>query len=117
MHENKVRGNGMLQAVTHFYFVAGSPLVNLSPYDTWSLIFLIIMTYFVKAGQYYELADYMKKHEIVNKIKSRITRIVIKVSKYADKWTTLYYYTLFNIFLFFCSVKDKKNNKNNRKNV
>ena len=33
------------------------------------LIFLIIMAYFVKAGQY-ELADYMKKHEIVNKIKS-----------------------------------------------
>ena len=31
------------------------------------LILLIIMTYFVKDGQY-ELADYVKKHEIVNKI-------------------------------------------------
>ena len=37
------------------------------------LIFLIIMTYFMKAGQN-ELADYMKKHKIVNQIKSRITR-------------------------------------------
>ena len=42
------------------------------------LIFLIIMTYFVKAGQY-ELADYMKKHEIVKKKKSQITRAFIKV--------------------------------------
>ena len=43
------------------------------------LIFLIIMTYFVKDGQY-KLAEYMKKHEIVNKIESRITRAFIKVS-------------------------------------
>ena len=49
------------------------------------LIFLIIMTYY----DLIELADYMKKHEIVNKIKSRITRTVIKVSKCADEWTTL----------------------------
>ena len=42
------------------------------------LIFLIIMLYFVKGGQY-ELADYMKKHEIVNKIKYGITRAVITV--------------------------------------
>ena len=40
------------------------------------LIFVIIMTYFVKAGQF-ELADYMKKHKIENKIKSRITRAFI----------------------------------------
>ena len=31
------------------------------------LLFLSSMTYFVKEGQN-ELADYMKKHEIVNKI-------------------------------------------------
>ena len=48
------------------------------------LIFLLIMTYFVKAGQY-ELADHMqKKHEIVIKIKSRITKAFMKVSKCAD---------------------------------
>ena len=47
------------------------------------LIFLIIMTYFVKAGQY-KLADYLEKHEIVNKIKSRLTTVYIKVSKCAD---------------------------------
>ena len=47
------------------------------------LIFLIIMTYFVKAGQY-ELADYTKKHEIVSKIESGITRAFIKVSKCAN---------------------------------
>ena len=41
------------------------------------------MTYFVKASQY-KLADYMKKNEIVNKIKSRITRAFIQVSKCAD---------------------------------
>ena len=41
------------------------------------------MTYFVKTGRY-ESADYMKKHEIVNEIKSRITRALIKVSKCAD---------------------------------
>ena len=41
------------------------------------------MTYFVKASPY-ELADYMKKHEIVNKIKSRINRAFIKISKCAD---------------------------------
>ena len=44
------------------------------------LIFLIIITYFVKADQY-ELADYMRKHEIVNKIKSKITRAFIKIIK------------------------------------
>ena len=45
---------------------------------------LIIMTYFVKAGQF-ELADFMKKNnEIVNKIKSGITRAFIKVSKCVD---------------------------------
>ena len=42
------------------------------------------MTYFVKNGQY-ELADYMKKHEIVNKIESRLTRALIRVSKRADQ--------------------------------
>ena len=47
------------------------------------LIFLIIMIYFVEASQY-ELADFMKKHQIVNKIKSRITRAFINVSKCAD---------------------------------
>ena len=47
------------------------------------LIFLIIMTYFVKAGQY-QLANNMKKHEMVNKIKWRITKTFIKVSKCAD---------------------------------
>ena len=41
------------------------------------------MNYLVKAGQY-ELADYMKKHEIVNRIYAKITRAFIKVSKYAD---------------------------------
>ena len=40
------------------------------------LILLIIMTYFVKDGQY-ELADYMRKHEIVNKIVYRLTRAFI----------------------------------------
>ena len=44
------------------------------------LIFFEIMTYFVEDGQY-ELADYIKKHEIVNKIASRITRAFIKISK------------------------------------
>ena len=44
------------------------------------LIFFEIMTYFVEDGQY-ELADYIKKHEIVNKIESRITRAFIKISK------------------------------------
>ena len=58
------------------------------------LIFFIIIAYFVKAG-HYELADYMKKHEIVNKIKSRITR------------ASIIYYTLFINFLLF-SVKDQK---------
>ena len=47
------------------------------------LIFPIIMTYFVKAGQY-ELADYMKKDEIKKKIESGSTRAFIKVSKCAD---------------------------------
>ena len=47
------------------------------------LILLIIMIYFVKDGQY-ELADYMKKHEIVNKIEFRLTRAFIKVSKRSD---------------------------------
>ena len=47
------------------------------------LILLIIMTYFVKEGQY-ELADYMKKHETINKIESRLTRAFINVSKGAD---------------------------------
>ena len=47
------------------------------------LILFIIMTYFVKDGQY-ELADYMKKHETVNKIESRLARAFIKVSKRAD---------------------------------
>ena len=47
------------------------------------LIFFIIMKYLVKAGQY-ELVDYMKKHEIVNRIYAKITRAFIKVSKYAD---------------------------------
>ena len=47
------------------------------------LILLIIMTYFVKDGQY-ELADYMKKHEIVNKIESRLTRAFTTVSKRSD---------------------------------
>ena len=42
------------------------------------------MPYFVKAGQY-ELADYMKKHEIVNEIKYGITRAFITVSTCADK--------------------------------
>ena len=46
-------------------------------------ILLIIMTYFVKDGQY-ELADYMKKHEIINKIESRLTTAFIKVSIRAD---------------------------------
>ena len=36
----------------------------------------------MKIGQY-KLAVYMKKHEIVNKIKSRLTRAFIKVSKRA----------------------------------
>ena len=63
----------MLQAVTHFYSVPGSLLVN-----------FIIMTFFVKAGQY-ELTDYMKKHEIVNKIKYKITRAFIKVSLHIIK--------------------------------
>ena len=48
-----------------------------------NLVFLIIMTYFVTSGQY-ELTDYMKKHKIVNKIESRLTRAFIKVSKRAD---------------------------------
>ena len=39
-----------------------------------NLVFLIIMTYFVTSGQY-ELADHMKKHKIVNKIESRLTRV------------------------------------------
>ena len=43
----------------------------------------IIMTYFVKDGQY-ELVDYMKKLELVNKIESRFTRAFIKVSKRPD---------------------------------
>ena len=47
------------------------------------LVFLIIMTYFVKDGQY-ELADYRKNHEIVNKIEPSTTRAFIKVSKRAD---------------------------------
>ena len=47
------------------------------------LIFLKIMTYFVKAGKY-ELVDYMRKHEIVNKIESRITRDPRKEPKCAD---------------------------------
>ena len=34
--------------------------------------------YFVKAGQY-ELAGYVEKHEIVNIIKSRLTRAFIKL--------------------------------------
>ena len=37
------------------------------------------MTSFVKDRQY-ELADYMKKHKIVNKIEPRITRAFIRVS-------------------------------------
>ena len=44
------------------------------------LILLKIITYFVEDGQY-ELADCMKKHEIVNKIESRLARASIKVSK------------------------------------
>ena len=40
------------------------------------------MTYFVKDGQY-GVVDYMKKHEILNKIESRLTRAFIKVSKRA----------------------------------
>ena len=47
------------------------------------LILLIIMTYLVKDGQY-ELVDYMKKHEIVNKIESTLPRVFLKVSKRAD---------------------------------
>ena len=47
------------------------------------LILVIIMTYFVKAGQY-ELADYIKKHEFVKIIKSKIIRAFIKVLKCAD---------------------------------
>ena len=47
------------------------------------LILLIIMTYFVKDSQY-ELADYIKKHETVNKIQSRLTRAFIKASKRTD---------------------------------
>ena len=47
------------------------------------LIFFTIMTYFVKAGLY-ELANYIKKQEIVNKIGSKITRAFIKVSKCAE---------------------------------
>ena len=46
-------------------------------------IFLIIMTYFLKASQY-ELVDYMKKKKIVKKIESRITRASLKVLKCAD---------------------------------
>ena len=46
-------------------------------------ILLIIMNYFVKDGQC-KLADYVEKHEIVNKIESRLTRTLTKVSKYAD---------------------------------
>ena len=64
------------------------------------LIFLIIMPYFVKAGQY-ELADYMKKHEIVNKIKYGITRAFITVSTCADKWSTSYELKWLLISLFF----------------
>ena len=41
------------------------------------------MTSFVEAGQY-ELADDMKKHEIVHKIKSRLARDFIEVSKCLD---------------------------------
>ena len=41
------------------------------------LILLIIMTYFVGDGQN-ELADYLKKNKIVNKIESRLTRAFIK---------------------------------------
>ena len=37
------------------------------------------MTYFVK-DDHYELADYMKKHDVGNKIESRLTRAFIKVS-------------------------------------
>ena len=47
------------------------------------LILLRIMTYFVKGDQY-ELADYMKKHVIVNKIESRFTIASIRVLKRAD---------------------------------
>ena len=42
-----------------------------------------IMTCFVHDGRY-ELANYMKKHEIVNKIESILTRAFIKVSKRED---------------------------------
>ena len=40
-------------------------------------------TYFVKDGQY-ELTNYMKKHEIVNKIEYRLTRAFTKVSQRSD---------------------------------
>ena len=53
------------------------------------LILLIIITYFVKDSQY-ELANYMKKHEIVNKIESKFTWALIKVLKRADYWATSY---------------------------
>ena len=48
----------MLQAVTHFDVVPGSLLVNLT-LDI--LILLIIMSYFVKDGQY-EFVDYVNKN-------------------------------------------------------
>ena len=41
------------------------------------------MIYFVKDCEY-ELADYIKKHEIVNTTGSRLTRAIKKVRKHAD---------------------------------
>ena len=79
MQKNKVRGDGMLQAVTHFYFVPWSLLVDLSPYDIWYLDFLIFCeSRSIRISRLYE------KHEIANTIKSRITRASIRVSKGAD---------------------------------
>ena len=52
-------GDGMLQAVTYFYVVPGSYLVNLSPYDT--CYFAFAHNYALFCERHYELADYMKK--------------------------------------------------------
>ena len=53
--------------VTHIYLVPGSLLVKLSPYDTLYFYFPHNYDLFLKASQY-ELANYMKKHGIVDTI-------------------------------------------------
>ena len=83
MQKNKVRGTECYK-VSPIYISFWGTYWSIQAQMTLDiLIFLINMIYFVKARQY-KIADYMEKHEIVNEIKSRITKAFIKRSKCAD---------------------------------